>query len=85
MTAVMEVLYGYAQDYMLPALLVQEPEYRDALLHAYRQEKQFRTLLNNADRERLESLLNEYNLLAFHRGQALFCAGFRLATELSRA
>ena len=85
MSDAMEVLYSYAQDYMLRGILAEEPDYADALLHADRQEAQFRTLLNNADRARLESLLEEYNLLASHRGQALFCAGFRLATELSRA
>ncbi len=84
MTAAMEVLYSYAQDYMVRSLLAQEPEYADALYHAGRQEEQFRTLLDDAALERLESLLDEYNQLAFHRGQALFHAGFRLAAELMR-
>ena len=85
MSDALEVLYSYAQDYMLRALLAEEPDYRDALLHADRQEEQFRDALDERGRERLESLLEEYNQLAFHRGKALFRVGFRLAVELGRA
>lgn len=84
MTDAMEVLYSYAQDYMVRPLLAQEPEYADALRCADQQEQQFRALLDDAGRERLEALLDERNLLAFHQEQAMFYAGFSLAVELSR-
>lgn len=85
MTAAMEVLYNYAQDYMECPLLAQEPEYSEILRCADKQERQFRALLDDAFQERLEALLDERNLLAFHREQAMFHAGFRLALELMGA
>ena len=36
MSDAMEVLYSYAQDYMLRGILAEEPDYADALLHADR-------------------------------------------------
>ena len=84
MTAAMEVLYGYAQDYMLRGMLAEEPEYADVLHCTDRREQKFRETLDEEGQEQLEAVLDGYNDLDFRRGQALFCAGFRLATELSR-
>lgn len=84
MTAAMEVLYNYAQDYMARPLLAQEPEYAEILRCADKQEQQFCALLDDTAQERLEALLDERNLLAFHREQAMFRAGFSLAIELLR-
>ena len=83
MTDAMEVLYAYAQDYLLRSLLEREPDYADALRHADQQERSLRALLG-ADEERLDALLDERSSLDFHRGQALFRAGFQIAMELSR-
>lgn len=85
MSDAMEVLYSYAQDYMACPLLAKEPEYSEILRCADKQEEQFCALLDDAAQERLEALLDERNLLAFHREQAMFRAGFSLALELMRA
>ena len=84
MNAAMEVLYSYAQDYMVHPMLAQEPEYAEALRRAGKQEQQLRALLDDVARECLETLLDERNLLAFHQEQAMFRAGFSLAAELNR-
>lgn len=84
MTAAMEALYGYAEDYMLCGLLAQEPEYGEALRCAEKLETQFREPLDSESRERLEALMDERNHLSFYRERAWFRAGFRLAAELMR-
>lgn len=84
MTKPMQLLYTYAQENMIHALLAREPEYRDALLHAERRENQVRALLDSSALEHLEALLDEQSQCDFYRGQALFCAGFALAAELMR-
>ena len=84
MTEPMEVLYAYAQEHMLYALLARESGYRDAMLHAGRQEKQIRTLMDGIGLEHLDAMLEEQKLCDFYRGQALFRAGFSLAVELMR-
>lgn len=66
-------------------LLAQEPEYAEALRCTGKREQQFRALLDDAALERLDALLDERNLLAFHQEQAMFRAGFSLAAELGRA
>ena len=85
MTDAMQVLYSYAQDYIVRSLLEEEPEYGEALRCAENREEHFRAQLDETAREDLEALLDEQNQLFFHRGQALFRAGFRLAMELGRA
>lgn len=85
MSDALEVLYSYAQDYMLRALLAEEPDYGDALFRTDQQEQKFRDMLDDGGVEQLESLLDGYNRLDFHRGKALFRAGFRLAVELAMA
>lgn len=85
MTEPMEVLYAYAQEHMLYALLAGESGYKDAMLHADRQEKQIRALMGSVGQKHLDALLEEQSQCGFYRGQALFRAGFSLAVELIRA
>ena len=84
MTDLMEVLYSYAQDYMLRGLLDREPEYANARRCADRQEQALRELVDEEDKEHLEGLLEERKLMSFYEGQALFAAGFQVALELTR-
>lgn len=84
MTDPMEALYAYAQEYMIRALLARQPEYTDALRHADSREDQLRALLDGTAREQLEALLDEQSQRDSYWGQAQFCAGFRLALELTR-
>lgn len=85
MTEPMEVLYTYAQERIMHALLVREPEYQDALLHAEKEEGKLRAMLLPTTLEHLDNLLDEQHLLDFYREQAMFRAGFSLAVELMRA
>ena len=84
MTEPIQVLYTYAQEHILYALLAQEPEYKGASLHADRREAQLRTMLDGSAQKRLDAMLEEQKLCDFYRGQALFRAGFSLAVELMR-
>ena len=83
MTEPMQVLYQYAQENMIRALLALEPDYTDALRHADSREKQLRALLDEPGRKHLTALLDEQSQRDFYWGQAQFCAGFRLALELA--
>ena len=84
MTEPMEVLYSYAQEYVVHALLAREPEYQDALLHAEKEEGKLRAMLLPSALEHLDNLLDEQHLLDFYREQSMFRAGFSLAVELMR-
>lgn len=84
MDGAMEVLYKYAQEHMVNALLGQEREYADARLCAEREEQKLRALAGEAYGEQLEAWMDEQNLLAFFHEKALFRAGFQIAMELGR-
>lgn len=85
MTEPMEVLYTYAQEHIVYALLEQESGYKNAMLYAKKQEAKLRDKLIFGSVEHLDKLLEEQKLCDFYRGQALFRAGFSLAVELMRA
>lgn len=84
MTDAMEVLFQYAQEHIVSALLHQQHEYASVRLCAEKQEKAFLALLDDTAQERYTHLQREQDLLSFFYEQAAFCAGFRLAMELSR-
>ena len=84
MTDIMEVLFQYAQEHMVCALVRQEREYANVRLCAEKQEEAFLALLDDAAQKRYEHLLKEQNLLSTLYERAMFRAGFRLAIELSR-
>lgn len=83
MTEPMEVLYTYAQEHTVHALLAQESGYTDAKLHAEKQVVKLRNLLpHSMIEEYLDKLLDEQTMCEFYRERALFRAGFSLAVEL---
>ena len=84
MTDLMEVLYSYAQDYMLRGLLDREPEYANVCHCGDRQERVLRELVGEENKESLEGLLEERRMMSFYEGQAMFRAGFQVAVELLR-
>lgn len=84
MTELMDILYSYAQDHMMRGLLDREPEYANVCHCADRQERALRELVEEESKEHLEDLLEERRLMAFFEQQALFCAGFQIALELTR-
>ena len=84
MTAAMDDLYSYAQDYLEKHLLLLEPEYETTLHHANSQEQRLLALLDEGGKELLDDLISERNLLHSFESEALFRAGFRIAMELGR-
>jgi len=84
MTKVMEVLFSYAQDYLEPALLLDEPECAQAQRYSQEQEQRLRAMLNSEALQCLNDFLDEQKLFLFFEKQALFRAGFRIALELNR-
>ena len=84
MTDVMEVLFQYAQEHMVRSLLNQECEYASVCLCVEKQEKTFLALLDDTIQKRYDDLRYEQNQLSSFYKRAAFCAGFRLAMELSR-
>lgn len=84
MTDLIDVLYSYAQDYMLRGLLDREPEYAEACRCADRQERALYELVGEDNKAHLEDLLEERKLMSHYEGEALFRAGFQVALELTR-
>ena len=84
MTVLMEILYSYAQDYMLRGLLDREPEYANVCQCADRKEEALRALVGEEGKGHLEDLLEERKLMTFYEGQAMFAAGFQIALELTQ-
>lgn len=82
MTDLMEVLYSYAQDYMLRGLLDREPEYANVAHSASQQEQELRELLDGENKKRLEDLLDERKLVAFFEERAIFLSSFQIAVKL---
>lgn len=82
MTDLMEVLYSYAEDYMLRGLLDREPEYANAAHCADRQERALRELLDEENKKHLDNLLDERKLMAFFEERAVFLSGFQVAVKL---
>ena len=84
MTDAMEVLFSHAQAWLEKPLLLSEPQYAEVQHCVNEQEKRLRAILNDEAKERLDNFLDEQKLLLLFENQAMFCAGFRLAMELSR-
>lgn len=84
MTDLMEVLYSYAQDYMLRGLLDREPEYANVCGCVKSQERILRELVGEENTGHVEDLLEEQELMSFYEGKAFFLAGFQVALELTR-
>lgn len=82
MNDLMEVLYSYAQDYMLRGILDREPEYANTAHCADRQERALRELLDEENKKHLDNLLDERKLMAFFEERALFLSGFQIAAKL---
>ena len=84
MTDLIDVLYSYAQDYVVRGLLDREPEYAEVCRCANRQEQALRELVGKESEEHLADLLEEQRLMTFLEKRALFLAGFQIALELTR-
>ena len=84
MTALMEILFSYAQDHEIEALLAQDDEYKESARCTQKQEARLRASLDAASEGILNEFLDEQKLLQFKEEEAHFRAGFRMALELTR-
>ena len=84
MTALMEILYCYAQDHEVEALLALDDEYKECARCTRKQEARLRASLDKESEGILNEFLDEQKLLQFKEEEAHFRAGFRMALELTR-
>ena len=84
MTTLMEILYSYAQDHEVEALLAQDDEYKESVRCTQKQEARLRALLDKASEDILNEFLDEQKLLQFKEEEAHFRAGFQIALALMR-
>lgn len=84
MTDAMKVLLQYAEEQMIHALMSQTPGYLNIRSRAEKEEEAFLALLTTETTERFEKMMAERRKLEYIYEQALFCAGFQIAMELSK-
>ena len=79
-----QVLYTYAQEQMVSALLAREEGYARAQQRGEENKRVLLAIVGEEYGERLESMEDEQNELFYFYGRALFRAGFQVALELTR-
>lgn len=84
MTDAMEVLFHYAQEHTIPALLAVDKTYLSGERCAEAQETALRSTLDQGGTTNLDAMLGEMDLVRTTELRAVFRAGFRLAMELGR-
>lgn len=84
MTDLMKILYSYAQDHEIEALLAQNDEYKENERCTQSQEKRLRAVLDDTGTDILNEFLEEQRLLQFVEEEICFYAGFRTALALTR-
>ncbi len=83
MNDVAEVLYGYAQKYLLPGYLCRDETYAASDRCAERQEELVRAALEEDGQAHLKAMLDELEITQYARDRAAFLCGFHLARELA--
>ena len=84
MTDLIDILYSYAQDHEVEALLAQDDEYKECVRCTRKQETRLRVSLGKELVGMLDDFLDEQKLLQFKEEEAHFRAGFWVALELTR-
>lgn len=84
MTDLMDILYSFAQDHEMKALLVKDDEYQESVRCTQGQEGRLRAVLDETAAHILNDFLEEQKLLQFVQEEVCFRAGFRMALELTR-
>ena len=75
MTDAMDALFLYAQEHRICPLLNMEPEFIHVVSCLERQDKSFRTLLDEATKERFDKFLDEQALLGVEDAEPLHRKG----------
>ena len=84
MTALMDILYSYAQDHEVEALLALDDEYEECVCCTRKQEARLRASLDQTSEDILNEFLDEQKLLQCKEEGAHFRAGFQIALALTR-
>ena len=84
MTELMHILYDYASRYRLAGSMEDCEQYNESDKLAERNLKILQETLNEQELERLENYLGEQQVVQALECEAMFCAGFSIAQELSR-
>ena len=84
MTDLMDILYSFAQDHEIEALLVKDDKYQESVRCTRGQEDGLRAVLDETAANILDDFLEEQRLLQFVQEEVCFWAGFRMALELTR-
>lgn len=83
MNDAMEVLFGYAQKYLMPGYLCRDEAYIASDRCAERQEEVVRVALDEKGQAHLKNLLGELEVTQSARDRAAFLCGFHLALKLA--
>lgn len=84
MTDLMEELFVYARENRIKGYLCKDPDYSSALCCSEKQLTKLQEQLSPQQSSRLNSFLNERDLVFFCELRAIFQAGFSMGMELSR-
>lgn len=84
MTDLIDMLYSFAQDHEIEALLIRNDQYQESVRCTRRQESRLRAALDERAINILDDFLEEQKLLQFMQEKTCFRAGFRMALELTR-
>lgn len=84
MSDAMEVLFLYAEEHTIPALLAVDEAYLSGERCAEAQETALRSALDQSGTKNLDAMLGEMELVRTTELRAVFRAGFQLAMELGR-
>ena len=84
MSDLMDVLYSFAQDHEIEALLAQDDKYQESVRCTRGQEGRLRAVLDETTANVLNDFLEEQKLLQFMQEEICFRVGFRMALELTR-
>ncbi|HIT02803.1 MAG TPA: hypothetical protein IAC21_08325 [Candidatus Enterenecus merdae] len=83
MTDLMNHLYRYAQDNLIPGCLSRNREYQDSRTCAELGERALRAALPQAHRQKLDDLLGEQLICQWAMMEAAFQAGFSMSIDLN--
>lgn len=83
MNEAMEVLFGYAQKYLLPGYLCRDESYAASERCAGQQEELVLAALGEEGQMHLKAMLEELEITQSARDRAAFLCGFHLAAELA--
>ena len=84
MTELMRILYDYASRYRMSGSMEDCEQYTESTKTMERSLKALHELLSEKELQHFENYLDEQRMVQSIELEAMFCAGFSIALELSR-